>query len=179
MFDFTQGGLDGIGPAPPMQFPIAEFAHMQEFLKTVKPGGEVQADSKPQLATGPGLLPGCSSRNAHHNAKNLGSPKFADTVSASYNEQLWQTRMDLWTETEFFPGRLNYIRKAVDEYFEGDWISSIYVIVPQFEGVIKDYLKAAGKRPRSSFGGLVGPAQDPRIFAKGPAIPVARARADS
>ena len=154
MFDFTQGELDGIGPAPPMQFPIAEFAHMQEFLKTVKPVEKFKQIAHLNWPPAPGYFPDVIAY-AHHNAKKLRGREFADTVSASYNEQLWQTRMDLWTETEFFSGRLNYIRKAVDEYFEGDWISSIYVIVPQFEGIIKDYLQAAGKRPRSSFGGLV------------------------
>ena len=154
MFDFTQGAPDGIEPSPPMQFPIAEFAYMQEFLKTVKPVEKFKQVANLDWPPAPGYFPNVIAY-AHDNAKKLGGPEFADTVSATYNEQLWQTRMDLWTEAKFFSGRLDYIRKAVDEYFEGDWISSIYVIVPQFEGIIKDYLKAVGKVPQKRFKGLV------------------------
>jgi hypothetical protein len=34
---------------------------------------------------------------------------------------------------------------------KGDWTSSIYVIVPQFEGIINEYLVAAGLTPKHRF----------------------------
>ena len=36
------------------------------------------------------------------------------------------------------------MRKAIEEYLEGDYVSAIYVAVPQFEGLINDYAASAG-----------------------------------
>jgi uncharacterized SAM-dependent methyltransferase len=32
------------------------------------------------------------------------------------------------------------VTKAIDEYLAGDYVASIYVLVPHFEGIVKDYL---------------------------------------
>ena len=153
-FDFTQSGPEGTEPAPPMQFPIAEFVQMQEFLKTVKPVEKFTQLAALNWPPAPGYFPNVIAY-AHANPDKLQDAEFANTVSTAYNDHLWQRRIDLWTEAECFPGRLDYIRKAVDEYFEHDWTSSIYVVVPQFEGIIKDYLKAAGAAPRKRFEAMV------------------------
>ncbi len=154
MFDFTRSGHEGIEPAPPMQFPIAEFARMQEFLMTVNPVEKFTQLAALNWPPAPGYFPNVIAY-AHANPDKLKDAEFADAVSAAYDERLLRRRIDLWTDAKLFPGRLGYVRKAVEEYFAGDWITSIYVVVPQFEGIIRDYLKAAGAAPRKRFEAMV------------------------
>ena len=152
-FDFTQSESDEtLLPTP---LPIAEFVQMREFLKTVKPVEKFRQLAGINWPPAPGYFPNVIAYTHQHPGK-LQEPEFADTVSAAYDVEFWQRKMDLWREAHFFPGRLRYIRKAVDEYFEGDWISSIYVLVPQFEGIVRDYLTAAGESPENGFKDMVG-----------------------
>ena len=154
MFDFTRSGHEGIEPAPPMQFPIAEFVRMQEFLKAVNPVEKFTQLAALNWPPAPGYFPNVIGY-AHANPDKLKDAEFADAVSAAYDERLLRRRIDLWTEAELFPGRLDYVQKAVEEYFAGDWISSIYVVVPQFESILRDYLRAAGAAPKKRFGAMV------------------------
>lgn len=151
-FDFTQSEIDEIRPLMPL--PIAEFVYMRDFLDAVKPVERFRQLASINWPPAPGYFPNVIAY-AHQNPGKLHHAEFADTVSATYNVDFWQQKIDLWEEARFFPGRLHYIQKAVDEYFEGDWISSIYVLVPQFEGIVRDYLAAAGELPESGFKDMV------------------------
>ena len=154
MFDFTQSGHEGIEPAPPMQFPITEFVRSQEFLKTVNPVEKFTQLAALNWPPAPGYFPNVIGY-AHANPGKMKDAEFADVVSAAYDERLLRRRIDLWKEAGLFPGRLDYVRKAIEEYFARDWTSSIYVVVPQFEGIIRDYLRAAGAAPKKRFEAMV------------------------
>ena len=151
-FDFTQGGPGPIGP--PMQFPFAQFVQMQGFLETVRPAEKFRQLASLNWPPAPGYFPNVIAY-AHQNPEELKKPQFTDEVADTYDVDFWQRQMDLWTQTKLFPGRLHYIRKAVDEYFEDDWISSIYVIVPQFEGIIRDYLSTVDEATKDGFKDMV------------------------
>lgn len=84
----------------------------------------------------------------HSDLNCLAQPNFADIVVRSYSQNYLEERLDFWTETKFFGDRFVYVKKSIDEYLEGDYISSIYVLVPQFEGIIKDYLTTAAGQHR-------------------------------
>lgn len=151
-FDFTQSGS---GPsAPPMQFPIAELVQMKAFLATVRPVEKFRQLASLNWPPAPGYFPNVIAY-AHANPEDLKEPQFTDKVADAYDAEFWQGQIDLWTQTKLFPGRLHYIRKAVDEYSQDDWISSIYVIVPQFEGIIRDYLRAVDEAPTDRFKDMV------------------------
>ena len=137
-----------------MPLPIAEFVQMRAFLKAVKPVEKFRQLAGINWPPAPGYFPNVIAYT-HENPERLQEPEFADTVSATYNVDFWQRKMDLWTAAHFFPSRLRYIQKAVDEYFEGDWISAIYVLVPQFEGIVRDYLTDAGESPEDRFKDMV------------------------
>ena len=151
-FDFTQSEPDEIRQRMPV--PIAGFVHMREFLEAVKPVDQFRQLASINWPPAPGYFPNVIAY-AHSNPEKLQEPEFADTVSVTYNVEFWQQKLELWKEAQFFPGRLRYVQKAVDEYFEGDWISSIYVLVPQFEGIVKDYLTTAGESPEDGFKDMV------------------------
>ena len=151
-FDFAQSEVEEIRPLMPL--PIAEFVYMRRFLKAVKPVEKFRQLASVNWPPAPGYFPNVIAYT-HRNPGKLRHPEFADRVSATYDVAFWQQKIELWKEARFFPGRLHYIQKAVDEYFEGDWISSIYVLVPQFEGIVRDYLAAAGESPESGFKDMV------------------------
>jgi len=68
----------------------------------------------------------------------------AATIVAMHGAPYWTKRIALWSELDIFSTRTTYVRKAVEEYLEGDYVSAIYVAVPQFEGIIKDYVLSSG-----------------------------------
>jgi hypothetical protein len=51
---------------------------------------------------------------------------------------------------------MNYVLRSVEEYLDGDYVASIYVLVPHFEGIVKDYLTRAGVTPSEGFKASVG-----------------------
>ena len=152
MFDFTQNSPSGLDmtPAPPMRYPIAEFVRAREFLQVIRPVDKFRQLAGADWPPAPGYYPNVVAL-LHKNPESLQGATLADAVAGAYGRALWTSRLEVWAEAKFFPERIEYVRKAIDEYLEGDWVSSTYVIVPQFEGIIKDYLEASGMVPRESF----------------------------
>lgn len=75
----------------------------------------------------------------------------ASTITALHGPQYWTRRIAIWEELRIFTTRTPYVRKAIEEYLEGDYVSAIYVAVPQFEGLINDYVGSAGGAVASRF----------------------------
>jgi hypothetical protein len=75
----------------------------------------------------------------------------ASTITALHGSEYWTRRIALWEELKIFSTRTPYVRKAIEEYLEGDFVSAIYVAVPQFEGLINDYVGSAGGTVASRF----------------------------
>ncbi|MGO8759570.1 MAG: hypothetical protein ACLQG3_15730 [Terracidiphilus sp.] len=75
----------------------------------------------------------------------------ASTIIDLHGAEYWRKRIVLWKELRIFSTRTSYICKAIEEYLEGDYVSAIYVAVPQFEGLINDYVGSAGGTVASRF----------------------------
>ena len=133
-----------------MPYPIAEFIRAREFLQVIRPVDKFRQLAGADWPPAPGYYPNVVAL-LHKNPESLRDATLADAVAGAYGRALWTSRLEVWAEAKFFPERLEYVRKAIDEYLEGDWVSSIYVIVPQFEGIIEDYLQANGMVPSESF----------------------------
>ncbi len=50
----------------------------------------------------------------------------------------------LWEELTIFAPCTAYLRKAIDEHLEGDYISSIYAGIPQLQRPISGYVSYVG-----------------------------------
>jgi hypothetical protein len=87
----------------------------------------------------------------HEKPDILRTLEFLEVVGAAHNDEYWKHRRAFWTETNFFGDRIQYVTKAIDEYLGGDYVASIYVIVPHFEGIVRDYLDAAAVPHRYRF----------------------------
>lgn len=64
-----------------------------------------------------------------------------------YSSDYWNVQLAFWREIKAFPSRLDYVRKAAQEYEEGDYISAVRVITPEIEGVIREHLTFSGQTP--------------------------------
>jgi hypothetical protein len=146
MFDSIPNAPPDPSGAPyeprPMRYPLAEMAHAEQLARAMKPIEKYRQLADASWPPGPGHYPDVMWR-VHQNPDILQKREFADVVGAAHNEDYWKQRLAFWTQTEFFGDRMPYVRKAVDEYLAGDFVASIYVLVPHFEGIVKDYLDAA------------------------------------
>jgi hypothetical protein len=154
MFDFTPGippqFADTDDVRHPMRYPLAEMARAEQMLSMMRPIEKYKVLADASWPPGPGLYPDVLWL-LHQRPDSLPTPEFAEVVAASYSEVYWKRQAGFWTETNFFGDRMTYVSKAIDEYLCGDYIASIYVLVPHFEGIVRDYLTAAGVPLRYRF----------------------------
>jgi hypothetical protein len=142
-FDFGANHPDGATvPPPALTFPIEELARRKQIIEQHPPRELLdklqQMGWPPSPSYYPALAQGLTATDA--SSVTVISAK----ISALLDKAYWDKRIALWEELQLFSSRIPYIRKAIEEYLEGDSISSIYVIVPQFEGIITDYVRTLG-----------------------------------
>jgi hypothetical protein len=161
-FDFTPNG-----PSAPEQheeaeanrinYPIAELAAAAQFCKAVRPVTTYKQLSVKNWPPAPGYYPGVLLHV--HNNPDGSAQELADVVAQTYDETYWTGTLAFWTQVQFFHSRLMYVKTAIERYLAGDFISSIHVITPQFEGIIRDYLERVGITPSRHFKPLVNQLQ--------------------
>jgi hypothetical protein len=149
-FDFTPNGPGGAtGPLTRPPYQLQELATRKKLI-TDHPPQEVLAKLK-QLGWPPS--PTCYPILA----QKLSSPGgdsakvIASTIIGLHRADYWEKRIALWEELQIFSARMPYVRKAIEEYLEGDYASAIYVAVPQFEGIINNYVRTAQGAVNSGF----------------------------
>ena len=146
VFDFTPNAPAAHSAEPAaltgIRYPIAEIAQAEAALNAMRPIEKYKQLSDANWPPGPAFYPAVLWQ-VHSHPGSLAQAHFGDIVAQSYNEKYLRERLDFWSETKFFGDRFVYVKKSIDEYLDGDYISAIYVLVPQFEGIIKDYLAAA------------------------------------
>jgi len=144
--DITEKELEEIK----IPYPILDLINAKILYEEINPIEKIKilSDSNWPPATGyyPNVL-----LNIHRNAAIINSPSFLGIVSNAYGTTYWDEKFVFWEETNFFPNRLPYLKRAKDAHFNKDYIASIYVLVPQFEGIIKDYLIECGITPNGGF----------------------------
>jgi len=98
----------------------------------------------------PGYFP-VAIHHMHQHLDSVQDEGFAEVVARAYGEQRWEEMIEFWKETKFFGDRLPYIERAVRAHFEGDYICSIYVLVPQLEGIIRSYVEECGSSAKHDY----------------------------
>jgi len=149
-FDFTPnapGGVTDVLPNPPYQ--LQDLA-LRKKLITEHPPQDLLAQLKqlgwpPSPTYYPTLVQTVASPGGDS------AETVASTIIGLHGAEYWQRRIALWEELRIFSTRMPYVRKAIEEYLERDYVSAIYVIVPQFEGIINDYVRALGGAVNGGF----------------------------
>ena len=127
-----------------MPYPIADFINSKRFKDVVQPLQKLNILANNNWPPAPGYYPNVL-LELHKNQTMLNTPEFIETVSSAYGNNYWDMRFDFWKDANFFPKRLPYLERALDAHFNRDYIASIYILVPQFEGIIRDFLIECGK----------------------------------
>lgn len=66
--------------------------------------------------------------------------------------EYWRQRVVDWREFSVLGSRLAYVEKSIEAYISRDYVQAIYVLLPQFEGVINGYIQSQlGQQPRRKF----------------------------
>lgn len=154
-----------------IRYPILEVMNNKRFREEVQPIDQLKILADNNWPPGPGYFPHVITY-VKQNPKKIYDPGFVQVVSGSYSRDYWTPRISFWRETNLFPGRVEYIQRAFDAHFKRDYVCSIYVIVPQFEGIIKDYLTSSNIKPESGFVDCVKQLKDLTLSRKVLIFPV-------
>lgn len=154
IFDFTpnapaisNGSEHSITKDFRFRYPIGEVAAAKGLADAIRPVEKFRELAAANWPPAPGYYPGALVW-VHNHPGRLADAGFADVVAKAYGPDRWAEQMAIWTEINLFPRRMPYVQKAVDEYLEGDFISSIHVLVPHVEGILKDFLRMQQIEPK-------------------------------
>jgi len=126
-----------------MRYHVMDFMHYGYFKNNVNPFEKLRILSDHNWPPAPGFYPQII-LEYDNNPGILNNDQITDSILKVYNYNFWNGHFDFWNNCNFFPNRIHYLKKAVDLFFNNDYISAIYTIVPQFEGIIKSYLLSQG-----------------------------------
>jgi hypothetical protein len=132
------------------RFPLPEFIKAKNLIPLISPVEKLKVLWNNNWPPSPGYFPGVL-WELHRDPTVIDAPHFSQLISGVFDARYWERRVGFWQETDFFPNRISYIQRAVKAHFDKDPIASVYVLVPQFEGIVKDYLDKCGKTTQKGF----------------------------
>lgn len=142
-FDFSHNAPGGNPHAPVMPpYELQELAARRDFIQAHPPETLLARLKQLGWPPSPTYYPTLVQTMAQTGGDT--PAMIASTITALHGPEYWTRRIALWEELKIFSTRTPYVRKAIEEYLEGDYVSAIYVAVPQFEGLINDYVASAG-----------------------------------
>ncbi len=161
IFDCMPGIPDGLADLDDtsVSYPIREFVTAKRYSEAVDPVQWIRQIAAANWPPSPGYVPGAVDA-VYADPSVLTRSEFTEKVRACFNQTYWDDRLDFWDEASFFESRIRYIKRAVRAHFEGDHAVSIYMLVPQFEGIIKDYLTSNQIAAPSGFKEMVNALRD-------------------
>ncbi len=122
---------------------LAKIAYYQHYSDTVKPLDQLRRLADVNWPPAPSHFP-TATTYAHRTAQLADDNQIEQVLIATHSEPFWESRLEEWHELGVFPKRLKYVRHAINEYLAENFISCVYVLVPQIEGIITSYLGEAG-----------------------------------
>ena len=137
-----------------IHYPILGLLNAKKLYEEINPIEKIKILSDNNWPPAPGYYPQVIFE-LHKNPTAINSHGFLKIVSDVYGNDYWDRRFAFWEETNFFSNRLPYLKKAKAAHFDEDYIASIYVLVPQFEGIIRDYLIECEITPKSGYNNYV------------------------
>jgi hypothetical protein len=133
-------------PATPIRFPLRDYLATAHLLQMHPPFEILNTLRTLNWPPAPAYYPTVIPHLVKPNRDGL-----VDAISAAYTWDYWGPRLLLWRDIDLFPSRLPYLEKVLERYFAEDFISTICVLVPQFEGIVRDFIKGTGVPPNYRF----------------------------
>lgn len=129
---------------PEIRFPLQQYLSYLEFEEHVRPDEQMSNLAINHWPPAPGYYKAAAIYSINAEELDYHNPEFLQLVRNSYTKDHWTSLISFWEETNFFTDRIQYIKTAIERHFAGDYVSSIYTILPQFEGITVDYLQNQG-----------------------------------
>lgn len=151
-FDFTPNtfGADASfeSNGPGLRFPVIDQLNERHVFRQLMPRDSLNQLSGLSWPPAPAYYP-----TVLHHISNTAQAddRLFNVIAGVFSRDYWAEKTKLWEETNLFPHRLNYLKKVIEEYFDGDYVSAIYILAPQFEGIVRDYLGSCGTAPNYRF----------------------------
>lgn len=119
------------------------FVRTKQFVEAVKPREKLHLLKDSNWPPAPGYFPSVLLA-VHNDPSIISNSAFVAEIKKAYSQDFWDRRISLWQSAKVFPNRTQYLIRAIKAHLEGDFIASIYVLLPQFQGIVNDYLKECG-----------------------------------
>lgn len=126
-----------------LKYNILDFDNSIKYKKLIKPYEKLIELANKNWPPAPNLYPKIL-KDYYNDPEIINNKQIIDKILEVYSLDFWNKHIDFWETCKFFPSRLIYIKRAVDAFYKDDFISAIYILVPQFEGIIKEYLITSG-----------------------------------
>jgi hypothetical protein len=133
--------FEGIGNAK-LRFPLKDLLRQKQLTEKLNPVDKFDIMARENWPPSPGYFPGVMSEMDRLGAVDRNS--LLTLACTHLNRDYWGHRLRVWTYYNLFQNRYLYAEKSVNHYLSGNWVESIYVLIPHFEGIIKDYLVSCG-----------------------------------
>ncbi|RQV93359.1 hypothetical protein EH220_08380 [bacterium] len=153
-FDFTP-----LNPLPVdletekgVPFDIKTYAISMQNLEKINAPLQMEKLAKSSWPPSPGYFPNILLKMAG-NEDFEKSDEMSSDARKIFTREYFDKRIKEWQVYNMLGERLECIVHSIERHFDNDFRSAIYVIVPQFEGIVSDYLKRNGievesKHPR-------------------------------
>jgi len=132
---------------------LEEFSKTNKFLEWLDPIELLQTLSSNGWPPSPGYFP-LVLRALKGVQEFPSNSVFLVTVETAFDIEYFERVITQLREYEVLGSRISYFEYAVKKHFENDYVASIHTIIPQFEGIIRDYITRSGKIPKESDGAL-------------------------
>ena len=123
-----------------MHLPLLDIINSDERVKTIKPLEMFKLLVEKNWPPSPGYYPHIMTI-LHSDPDIISKESFLELIANIFNKKYWDETLNFWKEIGFWGKRINYLERAIKAHYEDDFIASIYILTPQFEGIIVDYLK--------------------------------------
>jgi len=70
---------------------------------------------------------------------------------SEFNEYLLNDILSRWKEASLVQKRMTILANALEQYKKDDFISTVYILLPQIEGLINDHIKRKHQLPEQNF----------------------------
>lgn len=126
------------------KYPIESIAREANIVENVRPYEKLDILIKNNWPPTPSYYPNVFIEMYNQNNVLFSSDQLMEIIKKYFNRDYWKQKVLFWKQVNFFTKRLQYVEKSIEKFFESDYISSIYVLCPQFEAIIRDYLQENG-----------------------------------
>ena len=170
--DFSNGQEDSLRPFHNFD----KLCITSHHLNVLQPLKKLPVLVKTGWPPSPGLYPAVFAY-MHDHPNISADAEFLSVAIASHSEFYWKSRLTSWEQQGIFRDRFSYVARALQAHLNEDYAVAVYVIMPQFEGIIREWVTRNGKKPARDFNCVIEQFSSILLSRKATLYPIAVFRA--